>query len=205
MPFPRRLLNEGEEVAVDLRPHWWYFAKEVSAGFIVLAVLIIALQFNGDVRSALLYLFAAVAIVWAGWLGLRLLRWQTTHIVVTSDRLILRRGILAKFGREIPLDRVNDITFSQSIFERMIGAGNLLIESAGERGQETFSAVPHPDRLQQEIYRQIEALTGRRAGRMSTAGRSIPQQIAELAELRDRGLLSAAEFEAKKHDLLDRM
>jgi len=204
MPFPRRLLNDNEEVALDLRPHWWFFAGPVAAGIPVVALLVSVLQLHGDTRSIGLYVFAAVAVVWAVWLGGRLLRWQTTHFVVTSDRLILRRGVLGKFGREIPLERVNDITFRQSLFERMIGAGDLVVESAGERGQDSFDSVPHPDRVQQVIYREMEALAARRSG-AAPAAPGVPQQIAQLAELRDRGLLSPEEFEAKKAQLLERM
>lgn len=209
MPFPRRLLNENEKIALDLRPHWWFFAGPVATGVPIILLLIGVLQLHGDVQNVGLYVFAALAIVWALWLGSRLLRWQTTHFVITSDRLIMRRGVLGKFGREIPLERVNDITFRQSLFGRMIGAGDLVVESAGERGQDTFNAIPRPERVQQVIYREMEALATRRTrgsgGGGSPTGASIPEQITQLADLRDRGLLSAAEFEAKKADLLDRM
>lgn len=209
MPFPTRLLLEGESIALDLRPHWWFFVGPAAAGVLVLAVLVGVLQLDGDWETAGLYGFAVVAVAWAAWLTVRLARWGTTHFVVTSDRLIFRSGVLSKQGRDIPLERVNDIASSQTFFERLIGAGDLLIESAGERGQQTFTDVPHPDAVTQEIYRQMEAnaarAAGARPGPTAPATPSVPEQIAALADLRDRGAISEEEFQAKKADLLQRM
>ena len=205
MPFPKRLILDGETVALDLRPHWWFFAGPLFAGIPVLVLLIVALKQNGDVQTAGLWVTVAVALAWAVWLGARLISWQTTHFVVTSDRLVFRSGILAKHTRDIPLEKVNDLASSQSFFERIIGAGDLLIESAGERGQETFSDIPHPDAVQQEIYRQMEVNQTRMTGGGGPRQQSVTDQIAALADLRDRGAISPAEYEAKKAQLLDRL
>jgi membrane protein YdbS with pleckstrin-like domain len=205
MPFPKRLLLDGETVALDLRPHWWYFAGPLFAGIPVLVLLVVALKQNGDVQTAALWAAAALALAWAVWLGARLISWQTTHFLVTSDRLVFRSGILAKHTRDIPLEKVNDLASSQSFFERMIGAGDLLIESAGERGQEKFSDIPHPDAVQQEIYRQMEVNQNRMMGGGPPRQQSVTDQIAALADLLDRGAISPAEYEAKKAQLLDRL
>ncbi len=95
--------------------------------------------------------------LWAGWLGLKYLEWNFTHFVVTDDRVIYRTGVLAKRGVEIPMERINNINFHQGMFERFIGAGDLDIESAGKDGQSHFDDVWHPDGVQQELYRQMEA------------------------------------------------
>ncbi|HLJ08481.1 MAG TPA: PH domain-containing protein [Acidimicrobiia bacterium] len=205
MPFPKRLLLDGETVALDLRPHWWFFAGPLFAGIPVIVLLVAALKQNGDVQTVTLWAVAAIALGWAVWLGSRLVSWQLTHFVVTSDRLVFRSGILAKHMRDIPLEKVNDLASSQSLFERMIGAGDLLIESAGERGQEVFSHIPHPDAVQQEIYRQMEANNARLRGVAVPRQPSVTDQIAALADLRDRGAISPAEYEAKKAQLLDRL
>ena len=91
-----------------------------------------------------------------GWLLRRYARWATTSFVLTSHRLIHRSGVVAKQGREIPLDHINDISYKQTIFDRIIRAGDLVIESAGERGQEVFPDLPKPGLIQNEIYRQLE-------------------------------------------------
>jgi membrane protein YdbS with pleckstrin-like domain len=205
MPFPKRLLLDDEVVALDLRPHWWFFAGPLLAGIPVLVLLVGALKQNGDVQTVGLWITVAVALGWAAWLGARLISWQTTHFVVTSERLVFRSGILAKHTRDIPLDKINDLASSQTFFERILGAGDLLIESAGERGLQTFRDIPHPDAVQQEIYRQIEANQARTMGRGPALPPSVTDQIAALADLLDRGAISPAEYEAKKAQLLDRL
>jgi uncharacterized membrane protein YdbT with pleckstrin-like domain len=211
MPYPQRLLNDGEEVALDLRPHWWYFSKHILSGIPLLVLLVLA--FGVD-NKYLWWFWAALALVWAGWLALQYLNWTFTHFVVTNSRVIFRTGVLAKHGVEIPMDRISNINFNQSIWERVIGAGDLEIESAGRDGQTKFDDVWHPDAVQQELYRSMESHAQTRASWAAGTGAapaaaakpaSVPEQIQQLADLRDRGVISAAEFEAKKAQLLERM
>ena len=211
MPYPKKLLNEGEEVALDLRPHWWFFSKHIATGIPLFVLFVLVLSVGNKWLNAL---WAIVAVVWAGWLGLKYLQWNFTHFVVTSDRVIYRTGALAKHGVEIPMDRINNINFNQSLWERVIGAGDLEIESAGKDGQSRFEDVWHPDGVQQELYRQMEVYAKKRASWANPGasppaavapGAGIPEQLQQLAELRDRGVISAAEFDAKKAQLLDRM
>lgn len=204
MPFPRKLLNDHEDIILDLRPHWWFLSGPIAAVVLTVAltIFVVAIGAASAVPIAALVLVLGALV----WLLVRFARWTTTNFVVTTDRLIFRTGVLSKHGREIPLERVNDITFHASLFERMIGAGDLVIESAGERGQQMFTDIPHPMRVQNEVYRQIEAAQQRDADRM--AGRrelSVPEQLEKLDELRQRGVISQAEFDTKKSQLLDRM
>jgi uncharacterized membrane protein YdbT with pleckstrin-like domain len=101
---------------------------------------------------------------------------------------------------------VNDIATNQSLFNRIIGAGDVMIESGGERGQETIGELPKPFRVQNEIYKAIEEAGVRTADR--AAGQralTVPEQIEKLDELRQRGVISQAEFDVKKSQLLERM
>jgi uncharacterized membrane protein YdbT with pleckstrin-like domain len=203
MPFPRKLLLEGEVVAFDLRPHWWYFAGPLFTGIPVIALLIGALQLNGDTQTVALWATAALALGWAAWLAHRLLSWQTTHFVVTSERLIFRSGILAKQSRDIPLEKIEFLDSRRTFFERLIGAGDLVIKS-GDEQQQAFSDIPQPDAVQKEINRQMEANQNRAMGG-PVHPPSVTDQIAALADLLERGAISQAEYEAKKAQLLDRL
>ena len=204
MAFPPKLLNDREEVVLDLHPHWWFFAGPLGALLVTLAVTAAVAVF--DLPDWLWFTVLALTALNLLWLLARLAKWATTNFVVTTDRLIYRSGVIAKRGLEIPLERVNNIHFNQGIFERMLRSGDLLIESGGERGQQSFSNIRRPALVQNEIYRQMEATQARDADRM--AGRrelSIPEQIEKLDDLRSRGVISQAEFDAKKTQLLDRM
>ncbi|MFZ4584839.1 MAG: PH domain-containing protein [Acidimicrobiia bacterium] len=208
MAFPHDVLNEGEELALDLRPHWWYFWKHAVLGVLLFIAFILMFQLSGTPKKLLAPVLAIAAVVWAVWLVLKYFQWTYTHFVVTSDRVIWRTGVIARHGVEIPLENVNNINFKQGIFERMIGAGDLIIESAGKEGQSDFDNVRHPDRVQQEIYRQMEVNAKKTASYSRPEIQhqdSIPAQIEHLARLRDQGVLTPEEFEAKKQDLLNRM
>ncbi len=205
MAFSRRLLNDGEDLVLDLHPHWWFLVEPLAtlAGAVVLGVLVLSNDLHEIVQG-----ITGVGVVLAlGWFGVRYLQWITTNFVVTGDRLIYRHGVLSKHGIEIPLERVNTVFFSQSILERILGSGDLVIESAGEQGRQAFSDVRKPSAVQNEIYKQMEANENRKFDRInpSGAGANIPSQIQQLDDLRRRGAISNAEFEAKKADLLRRM
>jgi uncharacterized membrane protein YdbT with pleckstrin-like domain len=202
--FPPKLLNEGEEVVLDLHPHWWFFSGPLVALVLAVAATIAVVALN--LPDLLLYVLLGLVAINALWLLGRLAKWSTTNFVLTTDRLIYRSGVVAKKGKEIPLERLNDISFNQTVFERILGAGDLVIESGGERGQQSFTDIPKPSRVQNEIYRQIELSQARDADRL--AGRrelSVPEQLEKLDELRQRGVISQAEFDLKNQQLLDRM
>lgn len=213
MAYPREMLNEDEEIVFDRHPHWSYML-----GSIVM------------ILSGVLVLIAIAAIDWHyAWVGLlivalfllgsvgRYLRWQTTEFVLTSSRIVTRQGILSKHGLEIPLDRVMNIAYHQAIWERILGTGDLVIESAGEDGRQLFADVAKPAAVQNLIYKLSErdqrmsntplgdGLGGRGGGIHNESRLSVPEQIEKLAELRSAGSLTDEEFRLAKQQLLEDM
>ncbi len=204
MPFPKNFLNDDEEVVLDLRPHWVFMTwpSTALAGVLVLALLVDSKTASDFVIIPTLAVVVA-ALVWFLW---RFARWRTTNLVVTSDRLVVRKGVISRRGREIPLEHINDITVTQHLLERVLGAGDLHIESAGERGRETFHDCTRPPRVQNEIYRQMDEAGGRDSEQRNARRELSPlEQIDKLDEMRQRGVISQAEFDVKKSQLLDRM
>ncbi|MGH9027171.1 MAG: PH domain-containing protein [Acidimicrobiia bacterium] len=214
MPYPKHLLKENETLVLDLKPHWWYFSRHILTGIPLFFLIILVFTLpSGTGKDLLLWVVAALLVAWGIWLLFKYIEWTFTHFVVTSDRVIFRTGVFAKHGVEIPLQRINNINFHQGIWERVIGAGDLIIESAGEQGQSDFENVRHPDGVQQEIYRVMDAkeisIASARspvaAAAPAPAAASVPEQIQQLATLRDAGTITPEEFEAKKAELLKRM
>jgi len=205
VPFSSKLLNEGEDVVLDLHPHWVYFLK---SGLLFAAALAIGVfMLANDWEGAPVAVSGGVLLIALAWAGLTYLKWVTTNFVITTDRLIYRHGVLSKHGIEIPLERVNTVFFSQSILERVVGSGDLVIESAGEMGRQNFSNVRKPSAVQNEIHKQMEANENRKFDRVAAprGGDSIPDQINQLDDLRQRGVISQVEFDQKKQQLLDKM
>jgi uncharacterized membrane protein YdbT with pleckstrin-like domain len=213
MAYPDNLIQEGETVALDLRPHWWYFSRNILTGIPLFIILVLVFQIDDDtVQTASRWIVGLLLIAWAVWLGLKYLQWRMTYFVVTSRRVIYRTGVISKRGVEIPLERVNNINFHQRLIDRIIGAGDLDIESAGRDGQSHFDFVRHPDGVQHEIYRQMEArnmpvamVQQAPVAAAPSPGAAVPEQIEQLARLRDQGHITDAEFEQKKSELLGRM
>ncbi|MGK2929857.1 MAG: PH domain-containing protein [Acidimicrobiales bacterium] len=202
MAFPRKLLNETEEIVLDLNPHWWFMVKQTA--LLVAALVLGAVALAIDAHGVLQILAGLLIIAALVWWGVRYMDWRTTNFVVTSDRLIYRHGVLSKQGIEIPLERVNNVLFSQRLFERMLGAGDLVIESAGESGRQAFSDVRKPSAVQNEVYRQIEANENRKFDRIGSGGssQSVADELRKLDDLRSRGVISEEEFTAQKARLL---
>jgi uncharacterized membrane protein YdbT with pleckstrin-like domain len=203
MPFPRRLLSEGEELIMDLRPHWIALAMPISETVLIVVAVILGLAYLPDSwPTALRLVLVALGIVLFLILPLRLIvAWATSHFVVTSDRVIHRSGWFAKQSMEIPLEKISDVKFHQSVFERMIGAGDLTLESPGEFGQEVFGDVRKPEHVQKAIYETAEA----NQRRMVTPGSSsVADELAKLERLRQDGVLNEEEFQTQRSRLLSR-
>ncbi len=222
MAFPRNLLNDNEELILDLRPHWFFLAKAALLlfGAVVVAIVVLVADVDGGLGSALTLLSVVGVLGGLGYFGWKYLVWISTMFVLTSDRIVARNGVLSKQGVEIPLERINTVFFKQSLFERMLGSGDLALESAGERGNQSFTNIRKPSIVQKEIYVQMERNENRKFDRIHQGppgggvsadattvqgGSSIPEQIEQLSELHQRGVLSDSEFQRKKAELLERM
>jgi uncharacterized membrane protein YdbT with pleckstrin-like domain len=200
MAFPKRLLADHETLVLDLRPHWIALTGPVLLTAVLVAGVIvgeIAMPPSWSVARWAMY--GVAALLFLGYAVRELLAWLTSHFVVTSDRLIHRAGWLAKRSMEIPLERINDVSFKQSVFERLVGAGDLIIESAGEYGQNAFSDIRKPESVQKTIYELTEENNRRMVG-----GEEGPvDDLERLVALRERGAVTEEEFKAAKKRLLE--
>ncbi|HSJ82465.1 MAG TPA: PH domain-containing protein [Acidimicrobiia bacterium] len=199
MRYPEKLLSPDEEIVSQFRPHWSRIAREGLLSILVLVLIIlIAIQgfsWGGWVIVGLVALWFVIVV--AGFI-----RWWTTQHVITNERLIHRTGLIAKAGKEIPLEVINDVTFTQSMFERVFGTGDLLIESAGTHGQSRYSDIPDPERVQSLIYEVREDRKIHLESGGTGAAETPASQLAILSRLHDEGKLTDAEFEVEKRKLL---
>jgi len=207
VPFPRRLLIEGEDLILDLRPHWIALVGPTIVTLLVVAGYLLAVAYapdEGAGRSVVVWGGLVLAVVILIWYPVRrFIDWVTSNFVVTTDRVIHREGFIAKRSMEIPLEKINDVRFRQSVFERVIGAGDLILESAGEFGRNVFSNIRDPEQVQKTIYHQGE-LNQEREMRPGPAAPTATTELQRLADLRDRGVLTEEEFESQKRKILGR-
>ena len=164
--YPDKLLAEDEEVVRHLHPHWltifwpviWFLLIVGAASFG--AALIPGGQQQGLLRLGVVALGVILVVVLV---VVPFLRWRTTHYVITTHRLLFREGILARRGRDIGLSRITDVSYRQSVWERVINSGTLTIESAGDSGATVLRHIPDSDGVQQLLNHMIEEDSDRRA------------------------------------------
>jgi uncharacterized membrane protein YdbT with pleckstrin-like domain len=164
--YPDKLLADDEEVVRHLHPHWltlfwpvvWLLVIVGLASFGVAAIP--AGRQQGLLRLAVLgvALLLLLVVVLP-----RVLRWLTTHYVITTHRLLFRQGVLSRSGRDIALSRITDVAYHQSLWERLIGSGTVTIESAGESGTTALRRIPDSEGVQQLLNHMIEEDADRRA------------------------------------------
>lgn len=257
MSVPRRWLIDDEEMVAELRAHWvtlgWpLFAMIVAVGAVVAMAIVLSSTpvWLGDAQLAVLLVVAA-------WLALRWARRSATSVVLTDRRLVARAGLFGRTGTALRLDQIIGVSYHQSFAKRIIGCGDLVVESTGESGSVVFPYVHHPAAVQNLLTEQV-ALDRERhfnplgrgaagpgvggdgglahedrfvsyAGRAmpaarvepggsttppvgvhvgaheQSAARSVAARLKELAELRRQGLVSEAEYDSKRRQLLDQL
>lgn len=144
MSLPQKLLGDGEYVEIHVRTH----AKELVVPALVLILLGAAVGF----ASALMpteftpigqYVVIIVAVILAIiWVLKPFLRWWSTTYTVTNRRLITRSGVFNKIGKDLPLARINDVSYERSLSDRMFGCGTLNIQTASDGGTITLRDIP---------------------------------------------------------------
>src|SRR5262245_60858817 len=221
MPFPRKLLVPNEKLILELRPHWIALVMPAIVTIAVIVGWMFAFQYapdDGAGRTTVVWAATLIALFILFWFPVRrFIAWATSWFVVTTDRVIHREGWIAKRSMEIPLEAINDVRFHQGVFERMIGAGDLIISSASEFGREVFGDIRNPEQVQRTIYHQGELnqqrmYQGRDATQapppptaapaMPPASLSTSGELERLADLRDRGVLTESEFQNQKKKIL---
>jgi uncharacterized membrane protein YdbT with pleckstrin-like domain len=148
-------LAAGEQPVLLLHPHWKTLIRPVLVAVLVVAIALIAVVAipNVAARGAVGVVAILVLMVW---LIVPVLRWRTTTYELTTKRLRTRYGIVTRRGRDIPLTRINDVSFEKGLLDRLLGAGRLVVESAGEHGQIVLRDIPHVEDVQSTLFRLVE-------------------------------------------------
>jgi len=161
MAYPQKLLSDGETIVHEMRPHWrslvfpafWLIVIAAAGSYLA------AMTDNSGLRWIVLGIALALLI----WLVLiPFLTWISSQYVITNRRIITRSGILARRGRDMPLSKVNDVSFSYGVIDRMLGCGTIDVQSAGENQGIIIANVPHVEDIQREISRLHEEDDARR-------------------------------------------
>jgi hypothetical protein len=255
VPISRDLLDADEELLVDVHPHWvLLLAPGLATAAAAALVLFLVAQFP-HAPDPVGWFLVLLVLVPAAWFVARLVEWWSTSLVVTTSRLMLRRGILRRDVVQLRLQRIADVHCVQTIPQRLLGVGRLVIEVFGEDSMVTVDDVRQAPTLQRVLTRRLDrqasptdvatgsggppvtrasgpltapgwadAVTGPRPGYAEVPAHPTPpvgtpvveapvppdpvdvhRQLIALDDLRRRGILTEAEFVAKKTELLGRL
>jgi len=153
-------LTDGEEPVLRIHPHWKTLIRPLVVAIVVIvaALLLVVVIPSGRAAEVERLAVAAIAILALMlWLMIPVLRWRTTSYELTTRRLRMRDGILVRHGRDIPLARINDVSFERGLLDRLLGSGRLVVESAGEHGQIVLRDIPRVEPTQATLFRLVEA------------------------------------------------
>ncbi len=156
---PDPSLTGSEQPVLLLHPHWKTLIGPLLLAVLVVAVALIAevlIPSGKDAAIERLVVAAIALLALMLWLMVPALRWRTTTYELTSRRLRVREGVLTRRGRDIPLARINDVSFEKGLLDRLLGAGRLVVESAGEHGQIVLRDIPRVESTQATLFRLVE-------------------------------------------------
>jgi uncharacterized membrane protein YdbT with pleckstrin-like domain len=161
-------LTHGEQLVLRLHAHGKTMVRpSLVLLLIVAAAITISLLLPHSMGGVVRLVIGLVALLAALiWFGVPFLRWRTTVYEVTTRRLRLREGILTRSGRDFPLNRISDVSFSQDLLDRMFGCGRLVVESPGEMGRLVLSEIPDVKRVQAVLFE----LVGEEESRLGRVG-----------------------------------
>ncbi|WP_300608968.1 PH domain-containing protein [Trebonia sp.] len=154
-----RSFAAGEQCVEILHPHWKTLVRPIALAFVVVAALLVGevlIPAGKDAGIERLAVAVAAIVLLMWWLMGPLLRWRTTVYELTTRRMRLRDGIIARHGRDIPLSRITDVSFRKGPLDRLLGCGTLIVESAGEHGEITLTEIPHVEHVQATLFQLVE-------------------------------------------------
>ncbi len=219
-------LMPGEEMILASNPHWFYFWKQVAAGIGLLGLLLLLQVVETDwLNDVIGWVTLAAFVVLVIDLIFEFVQWQTTRFAITDQRVAYQSGIVRRRGVSIPLNRVNNVNFDQTMIARLLNNGVVTIESAGQTGDSVFENIPDPEHVRTLIFEQVEADeqrdSDRDAASLAKAMRdhvepatgspsppsppSAQERLEALDDLKVQGLIDDAEYAAKRQQILDEL
>jgi membrane protein YdbS with pleckstrin-like domain len=156
----QKQLGPNERIVMSLHQH----VKALFVPILIFIVVAAAVGFAAALvpdssaqpwlRWAIVLVGLVIVIRWTVW---PVLNWLVSRYTVTTERILTEHGVFRRFGRTMPLSRVNDVSFDSGVVDRIFGCGTLVVSSAGEQGQLQLPDVPKVEVVQREIYGLVEA------------------------------------------------
>ena len=198
------LMAENERILLVTRQHWFVLFSNILLEILLIVLLVAGVIAASMVNPMATVGFILVLVPLAGMIR-DILTWYNRQYIVTNRRVVQVSGVLSKDVVDSSLEKVNDVKMSQSFFGRMFDYGDVEIMTASEIGVNLFQRIGNPVRFKTAMLNAKEKMGFDEMGIHSQPAEDVPALIAKLDELRKKGIISDAEFQEKKSDLLAKM
>ncbi|MDQ2979578.1 MAG: PH domain-containing protein [Acidobacteriota bacterium] len=215
MGYADKSLAPGETVLYRARYHWVFY----RSGLVVLllaALLGAACLYSSrtapgsGVAQPVGYLALAFAVLAAMLLAARSIRARNDEFVVTDRRVLRSVGLLSKEHEQAPIEKIQDITVTQGLVGRILGYGDVSLETAAERGTLVFPMIAEPEAFRTAIWGRPRADAASAApaaptsvpASAGTATAATAARLEELENLRRKGMVSESEYAGKRREIL---
>ena len=208
--YIQSLMGKAEKILLVTRQHWFVLFRTIVIESLIIFVLVAV-----SIAASLAYPPAALlapviglllAIIPAVGMLRDILIWYSRQYIVTNRRVIQISGVVNKNVVDSSLEKVNDVKMSQSFLGRIFDYGNIEILTASELGVNQFQRIGDPVGFKTAMLNAKEKLGfDEIAVHAVRPPDDIPTLISKLDELRQQGIITEEEFQAKKSELLAKL
>ena len=202
--YVQNMLGENERIILVTRQHGFVLFSAILAEITITLILIAIVSVTTIYFPLAAFGFLLVLLPFISMLR-DILIWNNHEYIVTNRRVIQISGIFNKNVVDSSLEKVNDVKMTQTFFGRLFDYGDVEILTASEIGVNLFRRIGDPVKFKTAMLNAKEKLGYEGTGSHAQRAESIPEQIAELDALRKQGIITDAEFQAKKRELLAKM
>lgn len=213
MGYVQKLLVSNERVVRVSHDHWVVLLPTILIdGLLGIIIAGLSVAASAIFMTALPMLGFLLLVAPAAHLLFRIWVWWNKRCIVTNRRIIQIRGMMQKRVSDTLLEKINDIVTQQTAMGRLLNYGDLKIVAGSDSGIDVFYRLADPIGFKKDLLDQKAALgesevpkPRERAAIPAPDVTDVPELIAELDDLRKKGLLTDAEFQEKRRKLLDRI
>lgn len=206
MNYTEKLLSANEKILMSTHKHLFKIMAEMFKEFLIILVVVVVfvvLRYQGVEYPLVNIGLIAILLLALVSMAIDIIRWKSESYVVTNRRVIHARGILNKHVMDSSLSKINDVILQQSLFGRIFSYGTIKILTAADETINTLDHISKPVEFKQAMLNakaEMEPIAT-----PAPANKTATQLLDELEQLRSRKLVSEAEFEEKRKEILRRM
>lgn len=212
MGYLESLMGRYEGIVFKTRRHWLVILPTILVNSLLSLLIIVGCLFLVSQVGPWALLLLLLLGFPLGKLALDFLHWWNEQYVITNRRVVQVEGIINKHVIDSSLEKVNDVVLDQSLWGRFLGYGDVEILTASEIGVNRLDRVANPVKFKTEMLNQKEGCSRLESFRVEAERvketsdvRDIPSLIAQLDDLRKKGVITEEEFQREKGELLEKL